>query len=481
MRQFFLILAALLLVAGSLSINTYFVQNSWAQTSPTKNTEEDGFGEDEEDGGFKEIKVETPVPISDAEKGSSFGGFIREDLAYGYQKPDSDFKFTRTEAELNKIRLTLNLYFDFNLSETWKAKISGNAFYDAYYSDKGRNDFPNETLRAYEQEFDLRDTFVEGPITDAIRIKIGRQIIAWGESEGTAIVDMANPRDNRELGLVDIEDARIPIFASKLSYLAGAWEWNLVALHEFLPNKNPTEKSDFDFNIRLREVVPIESEKLPDEETEWLFRLFKSFKGGDISLIYADVFEDDPYLDFEKTSYIPRFQRIKTYGASGNIVKGFWLFKFELAKKLGAALGRKDLVEQRQNGQQNPDSWSEKDLTQWMLGFDYTGVTDLSTTFEVSVNKIEDYEDNLASLEWRAVSSLTLRYDTWNDTLHPQFLWVRFSNNNGDLFRISADYDYIDAWQLSAGITVYDASKKDDFLFPYRRNDRIFGGVKYSF
>ena len=497
MRRIVLILVALFMM-GSLSLNSScFVQKSWAQTSETEEMEdedeeegfeddeegfedeEEGFGEDEGDG-FQEIEIEVPVQASAVDKGYDFGGFIKEDLAYSYQKPDANFKFTRTKAELNKIRLTLNLFYDLKLSESWQAKISGNGFYDAYY-DENREDFPNETLEAFEREIELRDTFIEGPITDSIRLKIGRQIIAWGESEGLAITDMANPRDNRELGLVDIEDARIPVFASKLSYLTGNWEWNLVVIHEFRSNKNATAGTDFDPYISLREVFPFKAEELPEEEGEWLFRLFQSFNGGDVSVMFADVYEDSPYLDFEAFTFIPRYKKIQTYGASGNIVRGSWLFKFELAKKLGVTLPREDLEEQLETGQVNPKSWSEKDIFQLMLGFDYSGVTDLSATFEVSVIKIENYEDNLFNEELRAAPSLILRYDTWNNTLHPQFLWVRLPHDNGDLLRLSADYDFIDALQFSGGIAIYDAGRKEDLLYPYRHNDRIFGSAKYSF
>ncbi|MBF0278910.1 MAG: hypothetical protein HQM13_14005 [SAR324 cluster bacterium] len=493
MRSFVLFLSSFFLLGCFFLTNAMLVSESRAQNSPDMNiegdAEEEGFGDEGEDEGFgdeegdafQEIEIEAAVQNVVVDKGYVFGGFVKEDLAYSFHEPDSAFKFTRTEAELNKIRLTLNLYLEFDLSEEWEAKISGNSFYDAYYAEKGREKFPNETLDAYERELDLRDTFVEGPLSEEIRIKIGRQIIAWGESEGLAIIDMANPRDNLELGLVDIEDARIPVFATKLSYLSGTWEGNLVAIHEFRSNKNATEGSDFDPFISIRGAFPVKKEELPEEETEWLARFFKSFNGGDLSLVYADVFEDNPYLDFESFAFTPRYQRIKTFGVSGNLVRGSWLFKLEMARKRGAAFGRNDLEKQLRRGLMNPKSWSEKDMTQLMLGFDYSGVTDLSATFEFNITKIEDYPNNLANQELRAAPSLNLRYDTWNNTLHPQFLWVRLPNDNGDLYRLSGNYDYIDALRISVGIAVYDASKTDDLLYPYRHNDRVFGGVKYSF
>ena len=110
--------------------------------------DEDGFDDfgDGEDDGFAEIKIDVQAVPATETKSYSLGGFIREELAYSYLKPASEFAFVREEAELSKIRTVLNLSFDWKINKDWKLKISGNAFYDDYYRQKGRDDFPDETL-----------------------------------------------------------------------------------------------------------------------------------------------------------------------------------------------------------------------------------------------------------------------------------------------------------------------------------------------
>lgn len=505
------LIVTLFFILGGLSAGfAPFIPEGWAQPSspetPTEEAEdeeketededdEEGFGEEDEEGfgeddsdAFQEIKIEIKVEDPVVDDGTSFGGFLKAELAYSYQDTDPNFPLTRKKAKLNKSRTILNLRYKFPVAENWKMRISGNSFYDAYYSQNNRKKFSKDTLNAYEAEVEFRDTFLEGLLIDSLWIKVGRQIIAWGESEGQAINDLANPRDNRELGLVDIEDARIPVLASKLSYLKGNWEWNLVAIHEFRPNKNGTESADFDNYISIRRAFTVAPEERPTGsggDTEWLVRIFKSFNGGDVSMIAADVLEDDPYLDFQHqpSRFVPRYKRIKSYGMSGNYVVGSWLYKFEFAKKQGAAIARtsKDLAKQLQTKVHKPKSWSKKDLSQLMLGFDYTGVSDLTVTFEATIIQIEDYEDNLLNEELRAIPTVMLRYNTWNDTLHPQLFFVRLPYDNGELLRASVDYDYMDALQLSGGMAIYEATHKDGFFYPYRNNDRIFGSIKYSF
>jgi len=163
-------------------------------------------------------------------------GFAREELGYAPNKE---------ELNLAKLRTTLNLTYDEAWGGEWKSKVNLNAFYDAAYGLNGSEKYSPEVLDSLEQEAELRDTYLEGPLTDWLSVKAGRQIIAWGNSEVSQMNDLANPRDNRELGMVALEDARIPVGAVKWTLGWGNNEFNLVTLHEFRANKMPAcNKSD---------------------------------------------------------------------------------------------------------------------------------------------------------------------------------------------------------------------------------------------
>ena len=64
--------------------------------------------------------------------------------------------------------------------------------------------------------------------------------------------DIINHRDDRELGQITIEDARLPVWTTKFSWIEGNDEINFVFFHEFLPNKRAPSGSDFDPYITLR-------------------------------------------------------------------------------------------------------------------------------------------------------------------------------------------------------------------------------------
>lgn len=469
-------------------------------------SELEGFGEDEAIGsGFEQLKVELDEEAFEPveEKKIRFGGYFKEELDYSYAKDNPD---------ISKLKTTLNLDLSFRISDDWSGKLNWNGFYDYAYTYQGRDQFSEETLTAYELESEFRDLYVEGGIVDGVRAKIGRQIIAWGQSESVRITDVANPQDLRELGMVDLEDARVPVGATKLSLLVGTLELNAVAIHEIRGHKQPGAYSEFDLlqEMRSQTQFTINEEEVPEssvDNSEYLIRLFKTFNGGDIGFIWADVYDDAVYLDFEtlvvkgvpnsfSITLTPKHKRIGVMGVAGNLVSGSWLLKTDLARKTGVALQKSETALKQQlmatlptltlntkydSNTQLMKTWAEKDVVQGMLGLEYSGLSDLKISLEAVGEQIQDYDESLSSREFKSQFALICRYSGLNDALDAQFFWIHFSDNNGDVFRVNVAYDLRDALNISAGFIAYQASDADAMLYGYRQNDRIFTAVKYSF
>jgi hypothetical protein len=425
--------------------------------------------------GFDSIEIDMEEVAEANESDSSFwrvGGFFREELGYSPNHDTPDF---------TKIRSVLNLSLNLELGADWDAKVNWNGFYDNAYRQQGRNQFTDETLETYEEETELRDTYLEGPLTDQIRLKAGRQIIAWGQSDSAQITDVANPRDLREVGMVELEDARIPVGALKLAALFGSLELDLVSIHEFRPNKTPAKGSEFDFLAGLREAgLTIKNEEMPDFTPELIFRAFKTFNGGDISFIWGDTTDDNFYLDSDPGGMVltPKYRRLKTVGVSGNRVVDTWLFKGELAKISGKAFTRSDAVSRLYAGKQ---IWIEKDLISGMIGFDYSGISDLTVTVEVLGEQIESYEETVADNELTGTLSVRLNHKALNETLETTVFWMHYDGANGDVVRLESEYEVMDALQISGGVVFYQADDPNAEVYSFRDNDRIMAGLKYSF
>ncbi|MCP4294682.1 MAG: hypothetical protein GY786_03660 [Proteobacteria bacterium] len=454
---------------------------------------EDGFGDEGFDDGADSEIGEIKLDLSSLKSAESeeisplvFGGFLKEELGYSYAYESSD-RSPYDSPGISKLRTTANFYLDYKFLEEWKAKLILNGYYDAAYSLKGSDEFSDEVLESMESEIEVRDFFVEGPLADWLRLKFGRQVIAWGESDTAQITDMANPRDLREIGMVDLEDARIPVLATKFSALFGSLEVNLVAIHEFRANKMGAKGSEFDF------LFPLRSNSLNDEETtgydemELLFRLSKSFNGGDLSLVWSDTYDDAFHLDASKGSaeMTPKHKKIQTIGIAGNKVTGSWLIKAEIGQTSGKAVAltpEQTITNLISNAfGADKEIWLEKTVLEGMIGADYSGISDVRITVEATGEQIQDYDDTLGDTEISGGFSLRVAHSVMNDTVNSTLFWVHYVDDNGDVIRADVQYDMMEALQLSGGIISYLASKSDATVYPIRNNDRLILSAKYSF
>ncbi|MDX2469535.1 MAG: hypothetical protein QNL04_03045 [SAR324 cluster bacterium] len=477
-------------IAFLLLVSLALTSNLWAQ--------DDAFGDFDLGTGSDD----TSLDISDVDtsttkaSGHQFYGFFKEEVGYA---PNRD------EFQIAKIKTTVNLTYDIKFDGDWKTKMNVAGFYDAAYGYNGSENYTTELIDSLESEFEAKDFYLEGPLADWLHIRAGRQVVAWGQSEAAQINDLVNPRDNRELGMVDLEDARLPVTATKLVATSGTWEFNLVAMHEFRANKRPAEGSEFDFYAALRDqgAVILESETPESVEQEYLLRVYKSYNGGNFSVFYGDVYTDNPTLAFYSynaaTSTMtlkPTYEKIKSIGVSGNQVWGSWLLRVEAAKKSGVPQMRSDSATQLQTGIASVatpsdyiytadlglvESYSKKDLLQFALGLEYSGITDLSISLEGAVDQIQDYETNLQAEEVSGVTTMMVSHSALNDNLTTRVLWFHFTGSNGEVVRLTTDYNILDGVSIGGGAVEYSATETDALLYPFKDNDRVFINGKYSF
>lgn len=423
-----------------------------------------------------------------------FNGFVSADLAYSLKEPMAGYGFTRDSPEVSKMQTTVNASYEQKVAGEWKLKISGNAFYDFYYQDQGRERFPAETLEAYESEVELRDTYIEGPLAEGVWFKFGKQTIAWGEADFSQVLSLANPVDIRELGRTDIKDALIPVAASKLVIDYADWVLDLVAIHEIRGNKIATQGAELDAYAAVRgPAVVIGPEQDPEsslENTEYLARLFRAFEKGDLSFVYADVYQNIASLEFGGIdqaggflTLIPEYDRFQTIGFSANYVVNEWLLKTEWAYKADITMARQDLFEQLGGGSLAAYSSKEKDLIEGVLGFTYAGPADLTASVESFWSRILNHEAFLASEEQSWTHTLMVTKDFMRDRAHTQLLltYIPGPRDDSQIIRLGFDYDVSDDFMVTLGAIFYEASGPGAFFYPYEHSDNIFTRIKYSF
>jgi hypothetical protein len=281
------------------------------------------------------------------------------------------------------------------------------------------------------------------------------QIVNWGTGETFRVVDVLNPLDNREPGLVDIEDLRQPVVMTKLDYYWGDWNLSLIAVHERRFNDDPVFGSDF--------FPPWMGLGLPDREpaqtlgnSEWAAALRGVFEGWDLGLFAARYYEDLPRVEFpgfalaggELVPLPTRHSRVTLLGSTANLALGNWLLRGELAYLDG-------LEYFHHQGR-------ETQRLDVLVGVDYSGFTDTLIAVDLVNRWIDGWESSLLDApDFTRRSSWELAFrlqrDFLRDRLHLTLLAIGFgiALEDGSGVRLGVDYDLRDALSPSEAILLY--------------------------
>ncbi len=409
------------------------------------------------------------VPMEKTEPNNLTGSAVFSS-SYNYQDHQST---SQTDYRgFSKLRTQLNLQYDRDLSAKWEARIAGYIFYDWIYRNRGNQDYTDEVLDEYEWEAELKEVWLRGKLLDDVDVKIGRQVVNWGRSESLRVLDQLNPLDNREIGLGDIENLRLPVFMGKLDYYFYKWDLSLIAIPETKFSKNPVYGSDFyTYSFEISEDEPTDI-----EDTSWALGLTGIFSGWDVSFHAARLWADTPYVALESGSLVLEHSRINLFGTGGNYSMGNWLFKGELG-----LLEDVDYTTTSAIGL--PTGTVLKNRVDVLLGVDYT-IADTVLTLEVVSRRIANYgEQDLLNTKKNMMES-SLRYNGRfiNDRLNITALAVVFGDSaqNGVIYRLSSDYELRQSLNLTTGVLIFRKGE----IVPYDgigENDRVFLDIKWSF
>jgi len=419
-----------------------------------------GFDDSAADGNQREIVVEqSPWQLN---------GAVTLGAAYNYAH-DAPAAGETDYRGLSRLRAKLNLELDADLGGSWKGYVAGYSYYDDAYRIHGRDKYRSEVLDEYERETELGEAWIRGKLNSRTDIKLGRQIVVWGKSDNIRITDVINPLDNREPGMVDIEDLRLPLGMARLDYYVGDWGITAMAIPEIRFNKNPPFGSDF---YPYASAMP--DEKLPDDggnHTEYALAANGIFSGWDLSLYAARLYDDTPHRISTANGPELQHSRLTMTGFAANVALGNWLLKSEAAHFDGLEYASR------------PDTtWQRMDT---LVGAEYSGFTDTTLTLELANRHLRDYDptlsaDGIAEDEWQ--TALRYQGDFMHARLHLLALASAYGihRDDGGFGRFSAAYDIADALTVTGGVIDYYSGDK----VPFNRigdNDRVFVDLKYSF
>ena len=427
-------------------------------------------------GGFDDATTNTsttesepePKPELEPEKPWDITTLASLSSTYSYQQSEpasgaADF------TGLSRLKVKLQPELRYKLNSNWDSVFSVSGFYDFAYTIKDRSTFTTEVLDSNESELEVRELYLRGTINSSLDIKIGRQIVVWGKSDSLRVVDVLNPLDFREPGMVDIEDLRLPVTMLKADYYTGDWNISAIVIPEIRFNKTPAFGSDFYFG---GDNAP-PSETVPDDisNPEFALALIGNFSGWDLSLHFANYYDDQPHFVNSTPPHLAH-SHLNMAGAAANIVRGSWLLKSEIAYIDGLAFSN------------SSKTFSRGDA---MIGIDYNGITDMTFSIETVNRHIMNYEAILATPKDNTKENenqVSLRYTAnfMHDKLQATALTSFFgkSPDDGGFYRGSLDYEIDSGMSIILGAIVYQTGESQ-LLKSIASNDRVFVDYRYSF
>lgn len=372
---------------------------------------------------------------------------------------------------LASLKTELSLKAELRLADSWRARLAGHAFYDFVYLLRGREDYTEEVLEAYQEEVELEEAYLLGRLSENLDLTLGRQIVVWGVADSLRVVDILNPLDMRSPGLMEIEDLRLPVAMTRLNYYRSPWNLAGLIVHEVRFDKTPPWGSEF-----YPADQPWPEEEKPGfgiDNQEYALALSGAFSGADLAFFAASVFADEAHFELTPAGLMLSHSRLFMAGLAADLVWSSWLFKAEAAYFYGLEFLA------------SPDEkQSRLDL---LLGLEYSGLAETTLALEAANRHLFEFDQVLKSspegplkndFQWAARASR----DFLHDRLTLTFLFTAFDAlaQGGALERFQMDYELSDQLWLTLGLVIYHSG---DRAWTEKIGDchRFFGQIRYSF
>jgi hypothetical protein len=319
-----------------------------------------------------------------------------------------------------------------------------------------------------------RESFLQASFGDT-SIKVGTQVLIWGESDGGAITDVISPRNFSELFYISLEESRLGQSMINIEQFSAIGDWNLF----YVPNAKFNRFSQVDtayyldpFNGQARYL----DEANGSRDDEYGLRWKKTFGKSDFALMAASMIDNNQALRQEGIAedgklLISRVsQRYTMAGVTFNYSSSNLLFKGEVAVKSAKAFNNSAL------------ELLEKDVLDTAFGVNYSLGGNDSVSLELVNNHIANFDEAIVGVP-RNSSSLVL---TWmgfffNEDLSVNWMTTYSKPFTGVLHSLRTSYKYSDNVIFNFDSHIVDVNDQRSSLYPYRDQEQLVFKMQYQF
>jgi hypothetical protein len=446
-----------------------------------------GFGDLAED---EEVEEDTKSNDLAAKSSWLVSGFSRSDVGFWVERMETN--------SFAKARQSLDLSFLYK-QEWFRLMVSGHGEYDFAYLYK-RDTHDAATLDEYEYLVDIRDTYLMGSFK-YLDVGIGKQIVVWGQGDTMSLLDVACPRDLREPGLTDLDDMRLPVLSTRLSFFFERQRIDAMVIHEAFFGYRPPPFGDYsplpklfsDEIVETLEGIPIwykdNQNRFSLYNQQYLGRW--SYKGPsvDLEVYVASVLDGLGIVDLRYEEILLNIvngkraeirldhQRYTMIGHSGAWPIDMWIIKWELAADIDRSFNIGDT-----SAMPVEISADRTSTIGGLIGITYSGFRETVLSLEVKKSWVlTDIQDLLYAIDSPRFALRCYR-DFAQESLRLEFFIMvnGWDAKYGWMARAKMEYTIKDGLRLVVGYITYYPGYEFSHFSGMNDNDRFYTQLRWD-
>ncbi len=337
-------------------------------------------------------------------------------------------------------------------------------------------DISENHVNADESGIELHEAYVDY-IASVWDLRLGRQIITWGNADGVRITDNICPSDYSEYITRDFDEIRVAVDALKLRWFSKYGSAELIYIPFFEAGILPGPDSPWAVG-GMGEDISIDGSDEPEKELEngeIAVKYAFFFPGWDCAFSYFYTWNDFPVYAFTEIpgpgmSAAATYERRHIYGLELSLPYRNFVIRGE------TAYTRDGLYQPRMAAR----PLQKKDSIQWLLGLDWYPGNQWTLLCQLVDERIRDHSAALCAAAHSTIATFNLSRDLFREKLTLSVMLYYDLDIHDSLARLSADYKPVDGCTLSFGADIFSGDREGDFG-QYKDNTQVWTKLKYYF
>ncbi|MCB1744569.1 MAG: hypothetical protein KDK91_29650 [Gammaproteobacteria bacterium] len=401
-------------------------------------------------------------------------GFFQNELAYAYPGSGHFSKFKNT--------LQLQASGRAHAVGGFNWFVSSRFVFDPVYDKESY--FSEDVEDDQAVELSLREAYADIELGD-LELRLGRQLIVWGETPGVFVADIATAKDLREHIVQDFELLRIGQWAARAEYFTD----DLVLEAFWIPFATVNE-----IGVAGSEFYPgyvfapdgVETRFGKQREPSNALsnsgfgtRASTLWDGYDISLFYYTSI--DAHAAFERQIiagaspvflYTPKHARIHQFGTT--LTKDFrsFLLKAEATYTKGRQVEVSNLLD--------TDGLLRKDALEYIIGLDWHLADETNINIQFFQRFYPEHDSQQVEKQFTSGVTFLANTGTFHPDVKPQVLLIHSLDEFDWLLQAKLAWQVDPAVKLTVGTDIFEGPRRGIFG-QYDKNDRVYYELRYDF